>query len=60
MNGGIACGILPVVEGGTIVGIVSMNDLLLAAGDRKALRNDEIVDTFQAICEHEHLLPRVA
>jgi CBS domain-containing protein len=45
---------------GRLVGIVSMNDLLLAAGDRQAFSSDEIVDTFQAICAHERLLPRAA
>jgi CBS domain-containing protein len=40
--------------GGTVAGIVSMNDILLAAGPRKAVRNDEVVDTFQAICAHHH------
>jgi CBS domain-containing protein len=38
--------------GGTIQGIVSMNDLLLAAGPRKAIRSDDVVATYQAICAH--------
>ena len=42
--------------GGTVAGIVSMNDILLSA-DRKGLGNAEIVETFQAICEH-HLPAR--
>ena len=43
------------VEGfaGTVAGIVSMNDILLAAGKR-GVRNVEIVDTLQAICAHRH------
>ena len=45
--------------GRTVVGIVSMNDILLAAGPRKVLRNDEVVDTFQAICAHHHPTPHV-
>jgi CBS domain-containing protein len=45
--------------GGTVAGIVSMNDLLLAAGPRKAVRTDEVVDTFQAICAHHHPTPHV-
>jgi CBS domain-containing protein len=45
--------------GGTVAGIVSMNDILLAAGPRKAVRNDEVVDTFQAICAHHHPTPHV-
>jgi CBS domain-containing protein len=39
--------------GGTVAGIVSMNDMLLAAG-KKGIENAEIVDTFQAICAHRH------
>jgi CBS domain-containing protein len=45
--------------GGTVAGIVSMNDIMLAAGPRKAVRNDEVVDTFQAICAHHHPTPHV-
>jgi CBS domain-containing protein len=44
--------------GGTVAGIVSMNDILLAAG-RKGVGNAEIVDTFQAICAHHHPTPHV-
>jgi CBS domain-containing protein len=44
--------------GGTVTGIVSMNDILLAAG-RKGVRNAEIVDTLQAICAHRHPTPHV-
>lgn len=45
--------------GHTVVGIVSMNDILLAAGPRKAVRNEEVVDTFQSICAHHHPTPHV-
>jgi CBS domain-containing protein len=38
--------------GRTVAGVVSMNDILLAAGARKAIRTDEVVDTLQAICAH--------
>lgn len=44
--------------GGTVAGIVSMNDILLAAG-KKGVGNAEIVDTFQAICAHHHPIPHV-
>ena len=44
--------------GGTVAGIVSMNDILLAAG-RKDLGNAEIVGTFQAICSHHLPVPHV-
>jgi len=45
--------------GGTVAGIVSMNDILLAAGPRADVRSDQIVDTFQAICAHRHPTPHV-
>jgi CBS domain-containing protein len=40
--------------GGTIIGIVSMNDIVLAAGPRKPVRDAEVVSTLQAICAHHH------
>jgi CBS domain-containing protein len=45
--------------GGTVAGIVSMNDILLAAGPRKAIRNDEVMETLQAICAHHQPVPHV-
>jgi CBS domain-containing protein len=51
---------LPVVGfAGTVLGIVSMNDILLAAGPSKPVRDDEVVDTLQAICAHHHPVPHV-
>jgi CBS domain-containing protein len=44
--------------GGTVAGIISMNDILHAAG-KKGLGNVEIIDTFQAICAHRHPVPHV-
>ena len=44
--------------GGTVAGIVSMNDILLAAGT-KGIGNAEIVETFRAICAHRHPTPHV-
>jgi len=49
---------LPVTDAGTPVGIISMNDLVLAAGADKPVRNDEVVETLKAICSHH--APRVA
>ena len=46
--------------GGAILGIVSMNDIVLAAGAQKPIRNDEVVDTLQALCAHHHPVPHVA
>ena len=45
--------------GGTVLGIVSMNDILLATGPGTAVRADEVVVTFQAICAHHHPAPHV-
>ena len=45
--------------GGTVLGIVSINDVVLAAGPRKAVRNDDVIGTYQAICAHHHPTPHV-
>ena len=45
--------------GGTVMGIVSMNDILLAAGPDQAVSTDKVVDTLQAICAHHHPAPHV-
>ena len=45
--------------GGSVLGIVSINDLLLAAGPRKPVRSDDVVDTLKAICAHHHPTPHV-
>jgi CBS domain-containing protein len=45
--------------GGTVAGIVSMNDLVLAAGPRKPVRSEAVVETFQSICAHHHPVPHV-
>ena len=46
--------------GGTIMGIVSMNDIVLASGARKPVRDAEVIGTMQAICAHQHPSPRIA
>jgi CBS domain-containing protein len=46
--------------GGTVLGIVSMNDIVRAAGERKAVRGAAVIDTLQSICEHHHPQPRIA
>lgn len=46
--------------GGTVMGIVSMNDIVLAAGSRKPVRDADIVSTLQAICAHHHPAPHIA
>jgi CBS domain-containing protein len=52
---------LPVAGfGGTIMGIVSMNDIVLASGPRKPVRDAEVVGALQAICAHHHPTPHIA
>lgn len=46
--------------GGTVSGVISMNDILLAAGDRKPVTGAEVVDALQAICAHHHPSPHIA
>jgi CBS domain-containing protein len=46
--------------GGTVLGVISMNDILLHAGPIAHVRPEEIVETFQAICAHAHRPPQVA
>lgn len=49
---------LPVVGlGGSLLGIVSMNDLLLVASPTAELRDDQVVDALQTICEHPLPVP---
>jgi CBS domain-containing protein len=47
---------LPVVGfGDTVLGVISMNDIVLATtGAARELRSDEVVETFQSICAHQH------
>jgi CBS domain-containing protein len=51
---------LPVVADGSLVGIISLNDLALAAGAGKPVRNEEIVDTFKSVCAHRPVPATVA
>ena len=51
---------LPVAGfGGAVAGIVSMNDVVLAAGARKPVRNEAVVETLQAICVHHLPVPHI-
>jgi CBS domain-containing protein len=50
---------LPVLGfGGTVLGIVSMNDLALAAG-KPGVRGADILTALQAICAHHHPTPHI-
>jgi CBS domain-containing protein len=46
--------------GGTVMGIVSMNDIVLASGARKAVREADVMATMHAICAHHHPAPHIA
>jgi CBS domain-containing protein len=46
--------------GGTVLGIVSMNDMVRAVGERKAVHGASVIHTLQSICEHHHPAPRIA
>jgi CBS domain-containing protein len=46
--------------GGTVLGIVSMNDLVLAVGEKKAVHGAAVIGTLQSICQHHHPAPRIA
>ena len=46
---------LPVVGANrTLIGILSLNDIVLAAGDNKPVRDRDVVDALQGICAHHH------
>jgi CBS domain-containing protein len=46
--------------GGTVMGVISINDIVLAAGAKKPVRDAEVVGTLQAICAHHHPSPHIA
>jgi CBS domain-containing protein len=43
---------VPVVEDGRLIGIVSLNDLVLRANKLGPITYDDVVSTMKAICEH--------
>jgi CBS domain-containing protein len=45
--------------GGTVLGLISMNDILLAAGSKAPVRNEEVVDALQGICAHHLPAPHI-
>jgi CBS domain-containing protein len=52
---------LPVVGfGGTLLGILSLNDVVLSAGSKSGARSADLIDTFQAICGRHRGLPQLA
>lgn len=51
---------VPVVRGGRLVGMLSLNDIALAGGDARTARKgapdrDDIAQTLASICEHRNL-----
>jgi CBS domain-containing protein len=44
---------LPVTQDGALVGVISMNDLVLASGADKPVRTEEVVATLKAVCAHQ-------
>jgi len=46
--------------GGAVLGIVSMNDIVLAAGLKPEIRDADVIDTLQGICAHHFPAPHVA
>ena len=51
---------VPVVGAGArVLGILSIDGVVLAAGVNSDVRNEEVVDTLRDICETHHPVPRV-
>lgn len=40
--------------GQSVLGVISIDDILLSAGPRKAVRSEEVVEALQTICGHHH------
>ena len=45
--------------GGSVLGVVSLNDIVLATGPSRPVQEAEVVTTLQAICSHHHATPHV-
>lgn len=51
---------LPVIGlGRSLIGMLSMNDIVLAAGRKKPVTSDEVIDALQAICAHRPVEPHI-
>ena len=51
---------LPVLGfGRTVIGVISMNDIVLAAGADGTVRDHDVVDVLKTICAHHHPVPHV-
>jgi CBS domain-containing protein len=49
------------VEGfaGTVVGVISLNDIVLAAGPRKGVTDADVASALRVICAHHHPAPTI-
>jgi CBS domain-containing protein len=45
--------------GHTVVGVISLNDIVRAAGAKKPLRDAEVIEALQAICAHHEPTPHI-
>ena len=51
---------LPVLGfGGTVLGVVSMNDIVLAADTDESIPGEDVLDVMKSICGHHHPVPHV-
>ena len=51
---------LPVTGfGDTVIGSVSLDDIVIAAGPQTPISSDEVVEAMQAICRHHHAAPHI-
>ena len=51
---------LPVVGfGGSVLGILSMNDIVLVAGENESVSSEDVVDALKTICAHHRPAPHV-
>ena len=46
--------------GGTVLGIISLDDMALAAGPAHAVADRAVLDTLQALRSHHHAAPQIA
>ena len=51
---------LPVVGfGNTVLGLLSLNDIVRAAGPGSQVRDEDVMDTLKAICGHHRPVPHI-
>jgi CBS domain-containing protein len=45
---------------GTVLGVISLDDMALAAGPARAVADSAVLDTLQALRSHHHAAPQIA